>query len=115
AAALLAVTGVYTIASQLALTRLRSAAGHANWAAALHDANRASALAPWSSQPWLALGEADLRAGRLPEARDALLEATAASPHDWTAWADLAEATWGPERAHALARAAALNPLGAAP
>jgi O-Antigen ligase/Tetratricopeptide repeat len=113
-AAVLAATGVYTIASQLPLKHLRSAAARGDWPAAQRAASRASALAPWSAQPWLTLGEADLKAGRLPEARDALLKAVAKSPKDWTAWADLAEATWGPERAHALARAAALNPLGTA-
>jgi hypothetical protein len=114
-AVVLAATGVYTIASQLPLSHLSSSTAHRNWPAAERNARRASALAPWSAQPWLELGEAELNAGRLGFARQALRKAAAKSPDDWTVWADLARTTTGRERADARARAAALNPLGATP
>jgi hypothetical protein len=115
AALLLAATGVYTIASQLPLTYLSSSTAHRNWPAAERNARHASALAPWSAEPWLELGEAELNAGRLGFARQALRKAAHKSPNDWTVWADLARTTTGRERADAQARAAALNPLGATP
>jgi hypothetical protein len=114
-AILLAATGVYTIASQLPLTHLSSSTAHRNWPAAERNARHAGALAPWSAQPWLELGEAELNAGRLGFARQALRKAAAKSPRDWTVWADLARTTTGRERAQAIARAAALNPLGTPP
>jgi O-antigen ligase len=111
AALLLGATGVYTIATRIPLERLAAAARSGHWAAAERDTRRASALAPWSSEPWLALGEAALGAGRVGEARAAFRKAVAKSPTEWTAWYDLARASSGRERAHALARATRLNPL----
>ncbi len=108
----LAGVGVYTLASQIPMSRLRSAAAHNDWPAAARDARHASELAPWSEEPWVTLGEADLNAGRLPQARVALLEALAKNPSNWATWLDLARASTGAERAKALARSRALNPLG---
>ncbi len=104
--------GIYTVAAQLPLTRLRHAAARGNWPAAERDARRAAAVAPWSSEPWFALGESELFAGRNAQALAALRKATAKSPNDWVAWFDLARASTGAEQAHALARASELNPLG---
>jgi hypothetical protein len=110
-AVLIAAAGIYTIASQLPLSRLSVAIDHGNWAGAEHDAREASALAPWSEQPWLELGEAELNAGRLASARPTLHKAVADAPGDWAAWADLVRATSGHARAKALARLLKLNPL----
>jgi hypothetical protein len=110
-AVLLAAAGIYTIASQLPLSRLAVAINRGDWAAAERDAKQASAVAPWSEQPWLQLGAAELNAGRLVSARPALRKAVAAAPGDWAAWLDLARASSGRARASALARAVKLNPL----
>jgi Flp pilus assembly protein TadD len=60
----------------------------------------------------MTLGEADLNAGRLPQARSALRKAIANNPRNWATWLDLARASTGAERANALAHSRALNPLG---
>jgi O-antigen ligase/polysaccharide polymerase Wzy-like membrane protein len=112
ASVVLVGVGVYTLAAEIPVSRLRAAAARGDWAAAERDARRAAAVAPWSAEPWFALGEAELAAGRLPQAQDALLKATARSPRSWAAWLDLAKATSGTERADALARAEQLDPLG---
>jgi hypothetical protein len=110
-AVVLGAFGIYTVAAQLPLTHLRHATARGDWPAAERDARRAAAIAPWSSEPWFALGESELDAGRLAQARGALRKATAKSPHDWVAWFDLARASTGVEAEDALARAVALNPL----
>jgi O-Antigen ligase len=107
----LAAVGVYTLASQIPMSHLRSATAHNDWSAAERDANHAAELAPWSDEPWVSLGESDLNAGRLPQARVALRKAIAKNPSDWATWLDLGRATTGAERANALARSHALNPL----
>ena len=111
-AVVLGALGIYTVAAQLPLTHLRHAAARGDWSAAERDARRGADVAPWSSEPWFALGESELNAGRRAQALPALRKATAKSPHDWVAWFDLARASTGAEQAHALARATALNPLG---
>jgi O-antigen ligase len=110
-ALLLAAVGIYVIASQIPLSRLDAAVARGDWSAAERDAERASRLAPWSAQPWHALGEAELASGRRAQARVYLRRAVAKSPNDWTGWLDLARATSGPVRARAIARARTLNPL----
>ncbi len=112
ASVVLVAVGVYTLAAEIPVSRLRAATARGDWAAAERDARHAGAVAPWSAEPWFALGEAELNAGRLPQAQDALLKAIARSPRSWAAWLDLAKATSGTERADALARAEQLDPLG---
>lgn len=107
----LGATGLYTIASRLPLQRLSSQTASGSWNAARNSADRASALAPWSSEPWIQLGEAELNAGRTDEAAVAFRKAVAAAPGEWLPWHDLARATTGAEQARAHARAVALNPF----
>ena len=89
----------------------RAGHGRANPAAAVAEARRASHWAPWSARPWQLRGEAELEHHRLHAARVALRTAAAKDPADWSIWLDLALASSGPERRHALAEAARLNPL----
>ncbi|MDX6411074.1 MAG: hypothetical protein QOE91_590 [Gaiellaceae bacterium] len=91
-------------ASGSALDR-QDAATAARLAARAHD------WAPWSSQPWQRLGEAQLAAGDKAAARRSLRHAIRLDPADWSLWSDLAEAEAGAARQDALARAARLNPL----
>jgi hypothetical protein len=82
--------------------------------ASIHDvssARRASDLQPWSTDPWRVLAERDLASGRTAGARAAILKGLAKDSRDWVLWYDLARASTGASRAHALAQAHALNPL----
>lgn len=112
AAAVLGAAGLYTIATRVPLDRLAASARAGHWQAAERDARRAGSLAPWSSEPWLALGEAELSAGRTRPAVAAFRRAIAREPGEWTGWYDLARASTGRGRMAALARAKRLDPLG---
>ena len=111
AAAVVAVGGIYTIAARLPQNRLDTALGKQQWVKATHDAQRASDLAPWSSEPWLKLGEAELTAGLTPQAHDAFRTAADRDPNNWVAWWDLARASQTGEREDALLHVQLLNPL----
>jgi hypothetical protein len=78
-----------------------------NAAIARGDAAAARRWAPWSAEPYRI--ESRARGGDPALLRQAL----AKEPHDWSLWAALADATTGPERRRAAAKAARLNPLGA--
>lgn len=110
AAALLAGTGLYTIATRLPMNALDSAVARANWNSASRNASRAADLAPWSSEPWLHLGEGELNGGLTLSARLAFQTAVKRDVRNWVAWYDLARASSGTDRRAALARAKALNP-----
>jgi O-antigen ligase len=73
-------------------------------------ARRAARLQPWSSEPWRLLGEAQLTRGQLEAARESFRKGTERDDGDWELWLDLALATDGAERAHAIERARELNP-----
>jgi hypothetical protein len=91
-----------TSSDALDASHLRTAAG---------DARRARRWEPWSADPWRLLGEAQLEAGRVGEARASFLRGLRKDDGEWELWLDLALASRGVEREHALARAAGLNPL----
>jgi hypothetical protein len=71
---------------------------------------RARTWQPWSYQPWQLLGEAALAAGRRADARADFDKALARDRTEWSLWYDLAQASGGRARAHALAAARRLNP-----
>jgi hypothetical protein len=77
------------------------------------EARKAEDWAPWSSEPWQRLGEAQLGQGELAGARASFREATDREPTDWLLWLRLAEASSGPAREAALREAERLNPLAA--
>jgi hypothetical protein len=74
------------------------------------QARKARGWAPWSSEPWQRLGEAQLAAGKLAPARASFRKAIAKEPTDWELWFRLAEASSGREQRRALAEALRLNP-----
>ena len=78
---------------------------------AASDAKRARWCQPWSPEPWRLLGEAQLQAGRVAEARTSFLRGLRKDSRDWELWLDLALSTRGQERRAALDHVAALNPL----
>jgi tetratricopeptide (TPR) repeat protein len=81
-----------------------------DFAEAKEQARKARRWAPWSSEPWQRLGEAQLAAGELAPARDSFRKAIAKEPTDWQLWFHLAEASSGSARRTALAEASRLNP-----
>jgi len=100
AGVVLAVVGLWGIASQTTLSKVRS------WSSAQHAAD----VQPWSTGPWQRLGEYDLDRGRFAEARRALDKALVKDRGDWQLWYDLSRASYGTARAQALDHAQELNP-----
>jgi len=80
-------------------------------AAARRAAVRAHRFRPWAAEPWELMGEAELALGHVPEARVDLRHAIRRDPRSWSAWLSLGAASVERERADAIARARALNPL----
>jgi tetratricopeptide (TPR) repeat protein len=80
------------------------------WDRAASEARRARSWMPWSPAPWSALGEAQLGAGLIRDARASFSKAAFMDPHDWELWYDLARASTGEGRIAALQRAVALYP-----
>jgi len=107
----LAALAIVVQVGNSALARSISAANRQQPAQAERLARTAHDWAPWSSQPWQSLGEAQLAAGDLGDARGSLRHAIRLDRTDWSAWYDLAEASRGNGRERALAEAARLNPL----
>jgi hypothetical protein len=75
------------------------------------DVKRARWWQPWSPEPWRLLGETQLQAGRVEDARSSFKRGLAKDGRDWELWLDLALVTRGQERQVALDHVAALNPL----
>jgi hypothetical protein len=65
---------------------------------------------PWSPRPWESLGQAQLAAGLLPDARRSFRKAISMDDGDWQLWYELSGATTGPAQRLALRRAIALYP-----
>ena len=63
--------------------------------AALAEAKRATAWAPWSEEAWQLRGEAELELGDAAAARRSLPRALDRNPESWSAWLDLAAASRG--------------------
>lgn len=114
-------TGVAVVLAGLALVGLVGASASSaseealaasppDYAEAREQARKARSWAPWSSEPWQRLGEAQLEEGDLAAARQSFRRAIEKEPHDWALWFRLAEASTGAERRQALAEASRLNP-----
>jgi cytochrome c-type biogenesis protein CcmH/NrfG len=81
-----------------------------NWKSVARHARQVIRWAPWSSQGWQQLGEAQL-AQRQPEAAQrSLRRAADKDPQNWSIWLELATAETGAARRQALAEARRLNP-----
>ena len=93
-----------------ALAASDAARGRGDWAGAARQAQRARTWLPWSPDALAALGQAQFDAGLKAEGRATLRKAVSMDPNDWQLWYDLARASRGPARAHALRRVAILYP-----
>jgi tetratricopeptide (TPR) repeat protein len=113
AAALVATAAVFQYAGAQALLTSRNSFDAGRFESARDAAERATSLAPWSSEALVALGEAQLALQQAREGRASLRRAVAKDPHDWSAWYRLGLASTGSERARAARQVARLNPLGA--
>ena len=94
-----------------ALASAEEAVDEGRWESAAVDAARAERFMPWSSRPWLVLGEAQLGAGDPRTARGSFAKAVTVDDADWRAWSELAVVSSGAAKARAIRRARALNPL----
>jgi hypothetical protein len=110
--ALVALGGLTVIAlvGNTAVRRASAAADIGDWHRSATEAQKATDWMPWSAEPWRLLGEARLAARQSAPAEAALRNALAKDDRDWLTWFDLAAATSGAERRHALAQARRLNP-----
>jgi hypothetical protein len=100
-----------TLVGNMSLAQASNAAGKGDWLKSAKDARRANAWAPWSSEPYRLLGEAQLSESETKSAIASFNKAIAKSPDDWSLWFDLARATTGNAQHAALRRAKQLNPL----
>ena len=97
--------------SALAASDDAAVANPPDWSEAATEARKAQDWAPWSSEPWQRLGEAQLGQNDIAGARRSFREAIDKEPGDWLLWLRLAEASSGAERERALQEAERLNPL----
>jgi O-Antigen ligase len=110
--ALVALGGftVVALVGNTAVRRAYAAADVRDWQRSASEARKATRWLPWSAEPWRLLGEARLAVRWPAPAEAALHKAVAKDDRDWLTWFDLAAATSGAERRHALAEARRLNP-----
>jgi O-antigen ligase len=80
---------------------------------AASDARQARRWEPWSAEPWRLLGESQLQAGEVEQARVSFLRGLEKDRGSWELWLDLALAGRGDQRQDALKQVARLNPLSA--
>jgi O-antigen ligase len=99
------------LVSNTALSENAKATSLEDWPKAEAEARTAIAWAPWSTQGWQALGEAQLAQGKLPQARSSFRQALTEDRRNWNLWLDLALASSGAERRSAALIASRLNPL----
>lgn len=104
------VAGTVGLLGNSAVAHGRSAIADGDTARAIDEAERAHKLLPWSADPWLVKGEAQLVAGDARGAAQSFRKALDADPRDWRGWHDLAVASTGRTRERALRRALALYP-----
>jgi O-antigen ligase len=106
-----AAVALVTMVGNTAIAASDAAADSSDWNRAAAEARKAKRWAPWSSEPWQRLGEAQLGRGDLVSAEASFREAIEREPTNFELWLDLARATGGADRAAALARAESLNPF----
>jgi hypothetical protein len=115
--AALGVLGAFTVVAFVgnsAVQASEEASARGNLAHAEERARAAVRWTPWSSTAWRVKSETELALHHRLAARRSSLEGPRRDPRDWNLWYDLARASSGNERRHALAEAIALlNPYSA--
>lgn len=110
ALALVAATLV-SLAENASVSAVAADSRRGDYSSAERGARRAIRLAPWDSQGWARLGDAQLAEGRDAEAAHSYRRGIANDPHAWELWEGLARASTGAERRAARAEARRLDPL----
>jgi O-Antigen ligase len=100
----------FALVGNSALATAQAANQSGNWDKAAVQARRAHRWMPWSPKPLLALGTAQLGAGLRGDARATFVQALSIDSGDWAVWADIASASSGAERDHALQKVVELFP-----
>ena len=118
AVAALAGAGIFAVVgllgnSALATSRSDLAAGRI--ANAEKQAQRAALWAPWSSDPWDSLGDAQVAGGTKAAAIASYRKGLSIDRNDWKLWYDLAIVATGAARRHAMAESLALSPRSGLP
>jgi O-Antigen ligase len=111
--ALLIVSGFAFVAmtGNRALGQAERASDRADPVTVTRHAHTAASWTPWSSEPLRLEADAALEQGLFARARRLYAKAIAKDPKNWELWLNLALASNGAGRTHALARATKLNPL----
>jgi O-antigen ligase len=112
--AALAVFSFVTLTGNRYLGQASGALDRSETATAARDARRAARWAPWSADALELQADAALADGDYADARRLYRRAIAKDGGDWELWLDLALASTGDARRHAIDQAVALNPLGRA-
>jgi cytochrome c-type biogenesis protein CcmH/NrfG len=115
-AAALAAVGAFallSLVSNTAATKADAAVRGGHWKSEARHARQVIRWAPWSSQGWQQLGEAQLAQRQVAAARRSFRKAAKKDPRDWSIWLELATAETGAARHKALAEARRLNPRSA--
>jgi hypothetical protein len=110
AIALVAVVALIGLRGNAAASASQRAASEQHWRVAESEARTAVAWEPWSADARTELGLALLGEHRDAAAGEAFRAAIARDPRSWQAWLDLARASSGTARQHALAQATRLDP-----
>ena len=118
AVAAAAAAGIFAVVglignSALATSRSDLAAGKI--ADAEKQARRAASWAPWSSDPWDRLGDAQVAGGAKPAAIASYRKGLSIDRNDWKLWYDLALTATGAARRHAITESLALSPRSGLP
>jgi hypothetical protein len=111
AVGLLTLVSLVGLRGNLALSDSQAAAARGDWVTARRDADTAVTWAPWSSDAWVALGDARF-GSRSPGGVGAYRHALRLDDGDWATWFAVARGSRGKAASAALARARALNPRG---
>ncbi len=106
----LAVLALGSVLANVPLGKARESAERGDWSAVDHEARRARTWAPWSSEPWVLLGEAQRRRGQIEAARLSFARAAEKDPRNWLLWFRLGGVSTGETRRAALQTALRLNP-----
>jgi O-antigen ligase len=110
AAACAGVFAAFGLLGNSALAASRSDLADGKIAAAEKQARRAAAWAPWSSEPWVSLGAAQVAGGTKAAAIESYRRGLSIDRNDWRLWYDLAIVATGSARRHAMAESLALSP-----
>ncbi|MBA3842398.1 MAG: O-antigen ligase family protein [Actinobacteria bacterium] len=110
ASLILTVGAAAGLAGNHAAAASSSATAGGRFAAGLRDAQHAQRWQPWSPEPWILAGDAEVGAGDLGAARLSYAKAIEQDPRNWLAWLNAARVATGKARAHDLRVASSLNP-----